>query len=131
MNTIDFNFFLVQWTPESIGYTKKTTFWDDFSIAEVFGKDDPDKGIDAVKDTYKRAFNEWKTNTDYVTELSLVLNHKCWYWNDVTHKAVAPKLKEYADRLSHLYCDLFHEIDNWCLDNLKGEDVQYYIHTTD
>ena len=128
---IDFNYFLVQWNPESLGYTKKTTFWNDFSYAEVEGVDDSHRGLKAVKDTYRRVFDEWKTNTEYVTELSLVLNHKCWFFYDVTRKAVAPKLKEYADQLSHLYCDLWHEIDNWCLDNLKGEDVAYYIHTTD
>lgn len=32
------------------GYETKTTFWDDFSIAEMFG-------INAVRDTYKRAFD--------------------------------------------------------------------------
>lgn len=30
-----------------------TTFWSDFSIADAFG-------VNAVKDTYKRAFKEWK-----------------------------------------------------------------------
>ena len=38
---------------EEIGYKPITTFWDDFSIADRFG-------ISAIKDTYKRAFEEWK-----------------------------------------------------------------------
>ena len=36
-----------------LGYNTLTTFWDDFSIADSFG-------ISAIKDTYKRAFEEWK-----------------------------------------------------------------------
>jgi len=129
--TIDFNVFLVQWNPESIGYTKKTTFWDDFSIAEVFGKDDPNKGIEAVKDTYRRAFDEWKSNAEYITELSLVMNHKCWYFYDVANKVSDPQLKSYADELSHLYADLYYKVDNWCLDHLKGADAEYYFRVTD
>lgn len=33
---------------EMIGYEPKTTFWSDFSIADMFG-------ADGVKDTYNRA----------------------------------------------------------------------------
>ena len=33
-------------------YQIKTTFWDDFSIADIFG-------VTAIKDTFQRAFNEW------------------------------------------------------------------------
>lgn len=128
---IDFNVFLVQWNPEAIGYQRKTTFWDDFSTAEVFGKDDPDKGIAAVKDTYNRAFNEWKSNCTYVTELSMVLNHKIWYWYNISHKVENESLKRYASQLSHLYDGLWRSTDEWCLDNLKGADAEYYFHTTD
>ena len=37
------------------GYESKTTFWEDFTIADYFGKD-------AIQDTYNRAFKEWKSN---------------------------------------------------------------------
>lgn len=33
-------------------------------------------------DTYNSAFNEWKDNHIYLTELVMVLNWKCWYWYD-------------------------------------------------
>lgn len=56
---------------EMTGYKPKTTFWLDFTIADNFG-------ADAVKDTYSRAFNEWKTDHVYLTELVLVLNWKIW-----------------------------------------------------
>ena len=39
----------------AFGYTQITTFYSDFSIADNFG-------IDAVKDTYKRAFKSWKSD---------------------------------------------------------------------
>ena len=55
------------------GYQPKTTFWMDFSIADKFG-------IAAIKDTYNRAFKEWKNNHVYLTELVMVLNHKIWQW---------------------------------------------------
>ena len=35
------------------GYEVKTTFWEDFSIAERFG-------LSAIQDTFNRAFKEWK-----------------------------------------------------------------------
>lgn len=94
------------------GYATKTTFWMDFTIADAFG-------ISAVKDTYKRAFNEWKTNPEYVTELSLVLNHKIWqhYKNN--------------EPLAEVYDELWKKCDEWCMDNLKGDDLQYYIRVTD
>ena len=48
-----------------------TTFWQDFIIADRFG-------IPAVKDTFRRAFGEWKRDYRYLTDLVLVLNHKIW-----------------------------------------------------
>ena len=49
-------FTIERWTmAEQLGYEPKTTFWEDFSIADRFG-------LDAVKDTYIRAFKEWKNN---------------------------------------------------------------------
>ena len=52
-------------------YQMMTTFWSDFSIADRFG-------ARAIKDTYERAFNEWKDNYQYLTELVMVLNWKIW-----------------------------------------------------
>ena len=53
------------------GYDLITTFWGDFSIADKYG-------IAGVKDTYKRAFNEWKDDYKFFTELTMILNHKIW-----------------------------------------------------
>ena len=35
-------------------------------------------GAEAIRDTFKRAFTEWKHDYKYLTELVMVLNHKCW-----------------------------------------------------
>lgn len=56
---------------KEVGYDPMTTFWEDFSIADKYG-------IAGVKDTYKRAFSEWKDDYKFFTELTLVLNHKIW-----------------------------------------------------
>ena len=56
---------------KEVGYNLLTTFWEDFSIADKYG-------IVGVKDTYRRAFNEWKDDYKFFTELTLVLNHKIW-----------------------------------------------------
>ena len=93
-------------------YIPQTTFWDDFTIAEAFG-------LDAIRDTYDKAFNEWKTNHIYLTELAMVLNWKCWHW------------VHYSDEISLLYSELFYKTDDYAWDNLKGEELEYYYHITD
>lgn len=97
---------------QECGYKPMTTFWMDFSIADKFG-------VNAIKDTFKRAFEEWKSNIKYLTELVMVLNHKIWYWY------------EKNDTLAGLYNDLWQEADGWCHDNLTGDDADYYYTTTD
>ena len=94
------------------GYELKTTFWSDFSIADAFG-------IDAIKDTFNRAFNEWKNNVEYVTELAMVMSWKSCHYYD--------KNVQYMN----LYSELYHKVDGWCMDNLKGNDLKYYIDTID
>lgn len=94
------------------GYTPKTTFWDDFSIADRFG-------VSAVKDTYNRAFKEWKSDYIYLTELVMVLNHKIWQ-----HYKSNPQLAK-------VYNDLWEKTDAWACDNLKGKELQYFYSTLD
>lgn len=100
-----------------IGYEPKTTFWEDFSIAERFGKD-------AIVDTAKRAFDEWKNNIEFLTELIMVINHKSWYWS-----------KDWNDEYMTLYTQLYYEYDNKAYEhinkNLSPEDLTYYWRTLD
>ena len=94
------------------GYEPKTTFWQDFSIADAFGPD-------AVQDTFNRAFDEWKTDYIYLTELVLVLNHKIW------------QHYEKNEQLAKLYNDLWEKADNYACDHLKGDELTYFYNVTD
>lgn len=96
---------------EMTGYKPITTFYIDFSIADKLG-------VKAIKDTYTRAFNEWKDYYKYLTELNMVLS-----WKSFEHD----NNREYCE----LYSDLFYELRDYCFDNLKGEELKYYISTTD
>ena len=102
------------WNSEDdIGYKQITTFFEDFSIADNFG-------ISAIQDTYNRAFKSWKDNYKYLTELALVLNKKSWQ-----HHA------ENNIRVSELYAELYYKVRDYALDNLKDDELTYYIRTTD
>lgn len=94
------------------GYETITTFWDDFSMADRFG-------ISAIKDTYKRAFAEWKDNYKYLTELVMVLNWKIW--------------QHYEDNvpIARVYNLLWQEADLYAQDNLQGEEAEYFYRITD
>ena len=101
------------WNIEAVtGYKPKTTFYEDFSIADMFG-------IDAIRDTYYRAFRHWNDNIEYLTELVMVLNWKMWEHFDKNRA------------FSQLYQDLFMESDAWAKDNLQGDDLDYYYKTID
>lgn len=91
----------------------KTTFYNDFSIADRFG-------VNAVKDTYKRAFKEWKSNYEYLTELVIVLNWKIWEWYEKGNAELAA-----------LYQTLWAKTDTYAMDNLLGDELKYFIMVTD
>lgn len=94
-------------------YEYVTTFWQDFSIADAFGKK-------AIIDTYHRAFEEWKTNHIYLTELVMVLNHKLWQHYENRNMPIA-----------ETYNVLFNEANDYAWENLKDEELQYFMRTTD
>ena len=96
-----------------MSYEFKTTFWMDFTIADKFG-------IEAVKDTFKRAFSEWKTNYIYLTELTLVINWKCWQHYENNNIEI-----------SKLYSEYYYQLREYGLDNLKGKELEYFIKTLD
>lgn len=95
------------------GYEPKTTFWDDFGIADKFG-------LDAVRDTYRRCFTEWKGNYVYLTELVMVLNWKIWEHH-------------YAGRsdLAKLYDSLWDECCAYAEENLGEDELRYFYNVTD
>ena len=95
------------------GYTQRTTFWDDFTIAEKWG-------VKAIEDTYKNAFQSWKYDLVFIVELVLVLNWKMWYM------AEKRRLSE-----EMVYCKCWEELCEWCKNHLKGEAYSYYTEVTD
>lgn len=90
-----------------------TTFWMDFSIADRFG-------VSAVKDTFKRAFDAWKDDYRYLTDLVIVLNHKIWQHHDKGN-----------DVMGKLYDKLWRKADAYALKHLKGEEAEYFFRMTD
>ncbi len=94
------------------GETVTTSFWMDFGIAEHYGRD-------AILDTYERAFEEWKQDYRYLTNLVVVLNHKAWQYEDIN--------PEYAE----LYCELYEKANAYACSNLKGTELQYFFDITD
>lgn len=105
---------LPQWNiTETTGYVPTTTFWNDFSIAEVFG------GYNTIIDTYNRAFDGWKWNYVYLTELVLVLNHKIWQ-----HYG-------HNEAFAKLYNNLWQRADAYALETLRGSELSYFLNITD
>lgn len=90
-----------------------TTFAMDFSIADRFG-------ISAIKDTFRRAFAEWKSDYKYLTDLVMVLNHKCWQ-----------HYEEGREAISKVYCELYEKANDYALSNLKGKELSYFFEVTD
>lgn len=102
---------------DETGYKPFTTFWQDFSIADTYG-------LQAIQDTFNRAFEEWKGNYKYLTELVLVLNHK------IFHHYVKDGTEEQNETAS-LYNELWRKANDYALDNLKGEQAVYFYQQTD
>ena len=90
---------------KEVGYNLLTTFWEDFSIADKYG-------IVGVKDTYRRAFSEWKDDYKFFTELTLVLNHKIWqhYESNRELAALYDRLWREADEDED--CEEWEEVDS-------------------
>ena len=95
------------------GYVCFTSFWQDFTIAEKFG-------VSAIRDTFSRAFKEWRRDYRYLTELVMVLNHKCW---DFYNRG--------NDELCELYRSLYYAAADYAVDHLKEEELSYYLRVTD
>ena len=110
-------FNLMSWRIEELtGYKPKTTFWDDFTIADAFG-------LAEIRDTFERSFRDWKHNVEYITELVMVLNHKAWHWDG------------YNEEFMILYSRLYRQYNDLAYDYLEKygtkEDLQYYFSTLD
>lgn len=90
-----------------------STFYADFSVADVYGER-------AIRDTYRRAFNGWKHDYKMLTELVTALNHKIWFWHG---RGDGEKTK--------LYDGLWRKADAYGLDNLKGDELKHFLMVLD
>ena len=77
------------------------------------------KVMAALADTFKRAFNEWKGNYKYLTELVMVLNHKIAQWYEVNMP------------LAKLYNKAWSIADGYAVNNLQGDELNYFYNVTD
>ena len=95
------------------GYEVQTTFWMDFGIADCFG-------IEAIQDTFDRAFEDWKDNYVYLTELVIMTNWRLWFHYNRGNMTYA-----------RLYDKLWRKCDAYACDTLKGEELEYFLKWTD
>ena len=59
------------------------------------------------------------TNIEYMTELVMVLNWKIWENHSGKYM------------LSEIYEELWRKAEEWVLDHFDGDDLQYFLRTTD
>ena len=83
-------------------------FMQDFRIADRFG-------ADAIKDTYSRAFGEWKNDVKYFASFVLTLNHQIWHHHGNGN-----------EELANLYDTLWKQADSWGCEHFTGDDLAYY-----
>ena len=67
------------WDPDVQDKRVGTTFYGDFKVAESYARAGEPR---ALESTWKRAWDEWRNNAAYVTELCVVMNHLCWEHQD-------------------------------------------------
>ena len=89
------------------------TFWMDFTIADA-------SGVNAIKDTFNRAFNEWKDDYKMLTALVIVLNHKIWQHYEAEN-----------NKLASVYNELWEKADQYACNTLKDEALKYFLEVTD
>lgn len=102
---------------EETGYKPFTTFWQDFSIADKCG-------LKAIQDTFNYSFDTWKGNYKYLTELVLVLNHKIFHHYTMNGTGE-------QNEVASLYNELWLKANDYALDNLQGEQADYFYRLTD
>lgn len=96
------------------GYKRLTTFSSDLTIAEFM------EGEKGIKETFNRVVKDWKGFVKYFTEFVMSLNIKGW-----------EHYEEGNESLSSLYSSLYYKTRDIALDTFKGDDLSYFIQTTD
>ncbi len=99
---------------EDSGYERFTTFSSDLTIAELTG------GEKAIKETFNRVVKDWKDDVKYFTEFTMALNIKAWELHERGN-----------DTLTNVYSQLYYNAREVALDTFKGDDLSYFLRTTD
>lgn len=89
-----------------------TTFWEEFCIAESYGKE-------GIVEHYNLVFDQWKNNLQYLTELVLVLNLKTFLCYKVD------------DTIGIVYDELWKKTDAYAFETLNKEELHYYLSALD
>lgn len=102
----------------SIGssYVPFTTYASDFILAEI-------EGSAGVIKTAKDAWNNWKTDYKWATEIIMAINFLAWYHYDVD---VNLPLSELYSELYYKYMDLYYEQFE-----RNSEATEYFFEMTD
>ena len=93
---------------ESVGKTRKTTFFSDLSIAECYG-------ADAIRDTYENVMKSWGDNLDFMCEWVISLNQKIWQHYESNRE------------IANVYDKLWRKADKFCRDKFKGDKLTAYF----
>ena len=95
------------------GYKPITTFYMDFSIADMFG-------ASAIKDTFRRGVKtaQFLGHKEF-TEFVMALN-----WKIYEHY-------QHNNTFAELYDSLWRKADDLARETLQGEELAYYYRTTD
>lgn len=102
--------FLAQFTD----WRPTTLYWQRFSIAEGFGKEE-------VLRVYNEILSESKKDYKLLTELVMVLNHKSWlHCEDID-----------CSEFCSTYADLFRKSKKYAENHLEGDELRYFFDTID
>lgn len=102
------------------------TFAQDFLIAGMFG-------ARQIKETYDRAFKEWKSDIQMITALAIALNHLAWKYAgdglDAYGKLYTELWRKVED---YVYdCDYDEETDEENYKHFTSEEVRYFYAACD
>jgi len=102
-------------------YNVVSTFAGDYAIADAFG-------ADAIEDTYRRSIASFSDDIYMLTEMALVLNWGIWrYWELSQDR----RSDGSEDELARMYDKLWKELDAYIMDHFTGDELQFYLSTTD
>ena len=93
---------------ESVGKTRKTTFFSDLSMAEWYG-------TNAIRDTYENVMNSWGENLEFMCEWVISLNQKIWQHYETNRE------------IAKVYDELWRKADEFCCENFKGDELTAYL----